>query len=76
MAVWNAVVSDVPPANFVWIVAMDVLLDRFATYMNILSNAVVTRIIAEQVDETYVDEQDRLGHTNDDDSTPVLLHRP
>ncbi|KDO21364.1 hypothetical protein SPRG_13677 [Saprolegnia parasitica CBS 223.65] len=76
MAVWNAVVSDVPPANFVWIVAMDVLLDRFATYMNILSNAVVTRIIAEQIDETYVDEQDRLGHTNDDDSTPVLLHRP
>ncbi|KDO21366.1 hypothetical protein SPRG_13679 [Saprolegnia parasitica CBS 223.65] len=70
-AVWNSVVSDVAPANFVWIVAMDVLLDRFATYMNIMGNAVVTRIIAEQIDETYVDEQDRLDSI--DDATPPVV---
>ncbi|OQR90873.1 dicarboxylate/amino acid:cation (Na or H) symporter (DAACS) family protein [Achlya hypogyna] len=70
-AVWTSVVSDTPPANFVWIVAMDVLLDRFATYMNIMGNAVVVRIIAEQIDETYVDEQDRLDSI--DDATPPVV---
>ncbi|EQC35173.1 hypothetical protein SDRG_07404 [Saprolegnia diclina VS20] len=63
-AVWQAVTPDLPttinlPVGFVWVVAMDVLLDRFSTVVNILSNAVVTRIIAEQVDETYIDELDR-----------------
>ncbi|KAF0712848.1 Aste57867_4636 [Aphanomyces stellatus] len=60
--------GNVQPAYFVWIVALDVLLDRFSTVMNIMSNAVVIRIIAEQIDETYVDEQDRLNlHAYDDD---------
>ncbi|RHY93513.1 hypothetical protein DYB31_011687 [Aphanomyces astaci] len=55
------------PTYFVWIVAMDVLLDRFSTVMNIMSNALVIRIIAEQIDETYIDEQDRLNmHALDD----------
>ncbi|KAF0683330.1 hypothetical protein As57867_024545, partial [Aphanomyces stellatus] len=68
-AVWSAMVpGNVQPAYFVWIVALDVLLDRFSTVMNIMSNAVVIRIIAEQIDETYVDEQDRLNlHAYDDD---------
>ncbi|OQR97570.1 dicarboxylate/amino acid:cation (Na or H) symporter (DAACS) family protein [Thraustotheca clavata] len=67
--VWSSVVPytgpSTVPMNFVWIVAMDVLLDRFATLNNILSTAIVTRIIAEQIDETYIDEQDRNGSYTD-----------
>ncbi|KAF0716174.1 Aste57867_2989 [Aphanomyces stellatus] len=70
-AVWSAMIpNNVQPAYFVWVVALDVLLDRFSTVMNILSNCVVLRIIAEQIDETYVDEQDRLniqGYDDDED---------
>ncbi|RHY28903.1 hypothetical protein DYB32_005614 [Aphanomyces invadans] len=78
MSVWAAmgvttlsgtnVTSVMRPTYFVWIVAIDVLLDRFSTVMNIMSNALIIRIIAEQIDETYIDEQDRLNlHVVDDE---------
>ncbi|CAK4627504.1 hypothetical protein LEN26_003415 [Aphanomyces euteiches] len=71
LAVMWASINGGLPTYLSWIVAMDVLLDRFSTVMSLFSNAIVVRIIAEQIDETYVDEVDRrqgaVSSDEDDD---------
>ncbi|KAG9408685.1 hypothetical protein AC1031_020533 [Aphanomyces cochlioides] len=59
LAVMWASINGGFPTYLSWIVVMDVLLDRLSTVMSLFSNAIVVRIIAEQIDETYVDEVDR-----------------
>ncbi|KAF0716606.1 Aste57867_2753 [Aphanomyces stellatus] len=41
------------PASFAFIVAADFIVDRFRTMVNVNGNAVVTRILADQIDETF-----------------------
>ncbi|OQR91531.1 dicarboxylate/amino acid:cation (Na or H) symporter (DAACS) family protein [Achlya hypogyna] len=61
--VWFAIVGESRPTNLHWMIAMDVVTDRLATVGTMLSNAVVTFIVAEKVDERYADEQDRRHRT-------------
>ncbi|OQS03266.1 dicarboxylate/amino acid:cation (Na or H) symporter (DAACS) family protein [Thraustotheca clavata] len=52
MTVWNTVLPDDElPASFSYIVAIDFIIDRIATMLNVNGNMVVTRILAEHVDE-------------------------
>ncbi|RHY91975.1 hypothetical protein DYB37_001967 [Aphanomyces astaci] len=44
--------ADLPPA-FSLIVTADFLLDRISTMLNVNGNAMVTRILADQIDETF-----------------------
>ncbi|OQR97566.1 digestive organ expansion factor [Thraustotheca clavata] len=57
--VWFAVVGTTRPTNLHWVIAMDVVLDRFSAVGSMVSNAIVTFIIAEKVNERHADEQDR-----------------
>ncbi|KDO19740.1 hypothetical protein SPRG_15070 [Saprolegnia parasitica CBS 223.65] len=57
--VWFTVVGEVRPTNLHWMIAMDVVTDRLSTVGTMISNAIVTLIIASSVDERYADEQDR-----------------
>ncbi|KAF0691354.1 Aste57867_17395 [Aphanomyces stellatus] len=45
--------ADPLPTSFAFIVAADFIVDRIATAANVNGNAMVTRILADQVDETF-----------------------
>ncbi|OQR87790.1 dicarboxylate/amino acid:cation (Na or H) symporter (DAACS) family protein [Achlya hypogyna] len=52
ITVWKTVLpGDALPAAFSYVVAIDFIMDRIATMVNINGNMVVTRILSEQVDE-------------------------
>ncbi|RHY19906.1 hypothetical protein DYB25_006557 [Aphanomyces astaci] len=54
VTVWQTLFPTHPmPAAFAWIVAMNVIVDRIATVVNVNGNAVVTRILAEEIDEAF-----------------------
>ncbi|OQR85011.1 dicarboxylate/amino acid:cation (Na or H) symporter (DAACS) family protein [Achlya hypogyna] len=55
LTVWKTVLptEPVPPA-FALVVAIDFLIDRISTVVNVNGNVVVTRILADQVDEAAV----------------------
>ncbi|KAF0691352.1 Aste57867_17393 [Aphanomyces stellatus] len=54
LTLWKTVFPDYPlPLAFSLIVTADFLLDRVSTVLNVNGNAMVTRILAEQIDETF-----------------------
>ena len=60
ITVWQTVLDHPIPSSFsLLLIGIDWLVDRFRTVTNVTGDALVTRIIADQVDETYLDEQDR-----------------
>lgn len=59
ITVWHTVMNKDLPPSFSFLVAIDWLADRFRTLTNITGDTMITRIVADQVDETYLDEQDR-----------------
>jgi Na+/H+-dicarboxylate symporter len=59
MTIWASVFPSIKlPSTFAYIVATDWFLDRFQTAVNVTCDTVVTRIVAELVDET-LDEAER-----------------
>ncbi|TMW64718.1 hypothetical protein Poli38472_011598 [Pythium oligandrum] len=67
MTTWSSVFPNVPlPSTFAFIVACDWLLDRFFTAVNVTCDAVVCRIVAEQVGETVeLEERSNLVSVTD-----------
>lgn len=59
LAVWQSVAGTLLPVTFPYLVALEWFEDRFQTATNIMSDAVVTLLIAPLVEETFQDEQDR-----------------
>lgn len=59
LAVWQSVAGAILPVTFPYLVALEWLEDRFQTSTNIMSDAVVTLLIAPLVEETFQDELDR-----------------
>ncbi|KAF0692076.1 Aste57867_16791 [Aphanomyces stellatus] len=54
LTLWSTCFPAVPlPPSFSILVAADFIFDRIATAMNVNGNAMVTRILADQVDETF-----------------------
>ncbi|ETV73484.1 hypothetical protein H257_11612 [Aphanomyces astaci] len=54
ITLWQTVFPAEPlPVSFAWIVAADFLFDRIRTVVNVNGNAVVTRILADDIDETF-----------------------
>ncbi|KAF0701208.1 Aste57867_8282 [Aphanomyces stellatus] len=54
MTLWQTCYPSTPlPVSFAFIVAADFVLDRIATVMNVNGNAVVVRILDDQMDETF-----------------------
>ncbi|KAF0691355.1 Aste57867_17396 [Aphanomyces stellatus] len=41
------------PPSFAWVVASDFVIDRICTAINVNGNAIVTRILAEEIDEAF-----------------------
>ena len=59
ITVWNTTVSNVfPKQAFALLVAIDWLIDRFRTVTNVTGDTFIARIVADLVDETYLNEQD------------------
>ncbi|RHY32975.1 hypothetical protein DYB32_002011 [Aphanomyces invadans] len=72
-AMW-VILKGRAPMYFIWVLALDALLDRLATVISMLSNAIITWVIAEQIDETYIDEKDRdlaTRHRTHDESATL-----
>ncbi|KAJ0405201.1 hypothetical protein ATCC90586_008829 [Pythium insidiosum] len=63
--VWRAVFGSAPPDSFAFVVAMEWLTSRMRRVHNITVVAFIARIIAEQLDETVEDEEDRAIATSD-----------
>ncbi|KDO25791.1 hypothetical protein SPRG_09087 [Saprolegnia parasitica CBS 223.65] len=57
MTVWKTVLPNIPlPGAFIYIVAIDFLLDRICTSTNVNGNMVVTRILADYFDDSWGSE--------------------
>ncbi|OQR99705.1 dicarboxylate/amino acid:cation (Na or H) symporter (DAACS) family protein [Achlya hypogyna] len=57
MTVWKTVLPNVPlPSAFVYLVAIDVLIDRIGTAANVHGNMVATRAAAEYADDSWGSE--------------------
>jgi len=62
LSVWTTVLGDSnAPSSFEVVVAANWFVDRIATVMNITGETVVARVMADQVDETAIEELD-LNH--------------
>ncbi|ETV98927.1 hypothetical protein H310_08415 [Aphanomyces invadans] len=60
MTLWKTCFPTVDlPITFSLIVTADILLDRLSTVLNVNGNAMATRILAEQIDETFEVQADR-----------------
>ncbi|OQS02872.1 dicarboxylate/amino acid:cation (Na or H) symporter (DAACS) family protein [Thraustotheca clavata] len=58
LTVWKTVFPDIAlPHSFVYVVAMDFLLARVRVMVNLNGNMIVTRILANSLDETSTDEE-------------------
>ncbi|RLN51318.1 hypothetical protein BBJ29_005114 [Phytophthora kernoviae] len=68
--IWRTLFTDQVPGSFVYIVAVEWIMYRLRRTYNIIVAAFIARILAEQLDETVEDEEDRvyldqqLGMTN------------
>ncbi|KAF0698828.1 Aste57867_10577 [Aphanomyces stellatus] len=62
ITLWSTIFPGVPlPSSFPLVMTADVLLDRVSTMLNVNGNAIVTRILAEQIDETFEVRAAQLG---------------
>ncbi|KAF0691353.1 Aste57867_17394 [Aphanomyces stellatus] len=53
VTLWKIVFSVPLPPSFAYVMAADFILDRIATTLNVHGNICVTRILADQIDETF-----------------------
>ncbi|KAG7384293.1 hypothetical protein PHYPSEUDO_002822 [Phytophthora pseudosyringae] len=58
--IWRTLFTSEVPGSFVYVVAMEWVMYRLRRTYNILMAAFIARIIAEQLDETVEDEEDRV----------------
>ncbi|OQS04863.1 dicarboxylate/amino acid:cation (Na or H) symporter (DAACS) family protein [Thraustotheca clavata] len=58
LTIWKTVFPNIPlPHSFVYIVAIDAFLDRFRTMINLNGNMMVTRILANAMDQPPIEEE-------------------
>lgn len=58
--IWRTLFTKQVPGSFVYVVAMEWVMYRLRRTYNIIVAAFIARIIAEQLDETVEDEEDRV----------------
>lgn len=57
--IWRTLFTNQVPGSFVYVAAMEWVMFRLRRTYNIIVAAFIARIIAEQLDETVEDEEDR-----------------
>jgi Na+/H+-dicarboxylate symporter len=62
MTIWSSIFPHIPlPSTFAFVIAIDWLVDRFQTSVNVLNDAIVCRIVAQQVGEIMTEEDEEAA---------------